>query len=132
MSDRTFPPPKHDFTPQERVSASETVNLLFAQEYGQFYFDLINQVQVTSNSFQWCGAVWGTAFYNYNSAYRAKLNAYSYMVAINGGAIMRQEGQGIRSAIDQDDVVATIGVAYSLEGGSSYDEQVSMYYFKKI
>ena len=45
---------------------------------------------------------------------------------------MRQAGQGIRSAIDQDSVVGTIGVAYSLEGGSSYDEQVSMYYFKKI
>ena len=45
---------------------------------------------------------------------------------------MRQEGLGIRSAIEQDDVVGTIGVAYSLEGGSSYDEQVSMYYFEKI
>ena len=41
-------------------------------------------------------------------------------------------GQGIRSAISDESVISTIGVAYSLEGGSSYDEQVSMYYFKKI
>ena len=44
VSDRKFPPPTLDFTPQERASSSETVNLLFAQEFGQFYFDLVNEV----------------------------------------------------------------------------------------
>ena len=54
------------------------------------------------------------------------------MLAINGGSIMRQVGQGIRSAISNESVISTIGVAYSLEGGSSYEEQVSMYFFKSL
>jgi len=52
---------------------------------------------------------------------RAKLNSYKNMVAINGGAIMRHVGKGIRAAIEQENVVSTLGVAYSLEGGSSYE-----------
>ena len=35
-------------------------------------------------------------------------------------------------AIEDDSVLNTIGVAYNLEGGSSYEQQVSMYYFKRI
>ena len=54
------------------------------------------------------------------------------MIAINEGSIMRQVGKGITSAIEYDDVINTVGVAYSLEGGSDYDEQVSMYYFSRI
>ena len=92
VSTRKFEPPKLSFTPQERVSSSETVKMLFAQEYGQFYFDFVNEVQAEANSFKYCGAVWGTAFFNLNSAYRAKLNSYNHMIAVNGGSIMRQFG----------------------------------------
>lgn len=79
-------------------------------------------MQAEANTFRYCGAVWGTGFFNYNSAYRAKFNTFYKMVAINGGSVMRQVGQGIRSAISNESVISTIGVAYSLEGGSSYDE----------
>lgn len=132
MSTREFAPPSFAFTPKERVSASEQINLLFAQEYGVFYFDLVEEIQTQGNSFMWCGAVYGTAFYNLNSAFRSQFNTYQYMVAMSGGSVMRQVGVGIRSAITDETVQNTLGVAYDLEGGRLDQEQVSMYYFKRL
>ena len=54
------------------------------------------------------------------------------MISMNDGSVMRQFGSGIRSAITDESVFNTLGVAYSLEGGDSSEEQVSMYYFKKL
>ena len=96
MSTREFAPPSFAFTPKERVSASEQINLLFAQEYGVFYFDLVEEIQTQGNSFMWCGAVYGTAFYNLNSAFRSQFNTYQYMVAMSGGSVMRQVGVVIK------------------------------------
>ena len=80
----------------------------------------------------WCGAVHGSAFFNLNSAFRSQFNTYQFMISINGGAVMRQVGVGIRSAISDETVRNTLGVAYDLEGGSADQEQVSMYYFKRL
>lgn len=45
---------------------------------------------------------------------------------------MRQVGLGIRSAIDDETVRKTIGVAYNFQGGDNYNEQFSMYYFRYL
>ena len=89
MSVREFVPPSFAFTPKERVSASEQINMHYAQEYGVFYLDLVEEVQSQGNSFMWCGSVHGAAFYNLNSAFRSQFNTYQYMVSMSGGSIMR-------------------------------------------
>lgn len=54
------------------------------------------------------------------------------MQAIEGGSVMRQVGVGIRSAIEDETVRKTIGVAYFLQGSDNYLEQYSMYYFRNL
>jgi len=46
VSNAVFAPPTLAFTPQERVTSSESLNLRYAQEYGQFYFDFVDEIQV--------------------------------------------------------------------------------------
>ena len=132
VSTREFVPPSFAFTPKERVSSSEVINIPYAQQYGVFYFEMVEEVQADGNSFTWCAAIEGTGFYSHNSAYRATFNTFQYMVAVNGGAVMRQVGVGVRSAITDETVDHTLGVAYDLEGGDEADIQASMYYFKKL
>ena len=91
--------------------------MLFAQEYGVFFFELVEEIQSEGNSFEWCGAVYGTAFYNHNSAFRSRFNTFQNMIAMSGGSVMRQVGVGIRSAISDETILNTIGVAYDFEGG---------------
>ena len=45
---------------------------------------------------------------------------------------MSQVGVGIRSAISDETIDHTIGVAYDFEGGRADQAQVSMYYFKRL
>lgn len=67
-----------------------------------------------------------------NSAFRSQYNTYKNMISMNGGSIIRQVGVGIRSAISDETIQNAIGVAYDLEGGDADQEQVSMYYFKRL
>lgn len=128
-----FESPIFAFTPRGSVTQQiEKVSFLYAQYYGVFFFDTVVEVQAEGNSFEWCGAVWGTGFFNFNSVYRGWYNSFKYMVAVNGGAVMRSVGVDIRQAINSETTSYTLGVAYDFEGGAEFEDQISMFFMKNI
>ena len=54
------------------------------------------------------------------------------MVSIGDGSVLRSIGTKVRSAITDENILHAMGVAYSLEGGGPLEDQVSMYYFKRV
>ena len=52
----TFEIPRFSFTPIEHVDSSEQVREAYAQDYGVFYFETVNEVSTKENGFKWCGA----------------------------------------------------------------------------
>ena len=43
------------------------------------------------------------------------------MLALKGGSMMHSRGVSVRSAIETERVLNTLGTAYQFEGGTEYD-----------
>ena len=56
VSMTTFEIPRFSFTPIEHVDSSEQVREAYAQYFGVFYFETVNEVSTKENGFKWCGA----------------------------------------------------------------------------